>query len=348
MLATPLIPIACRHRRLVYWILFFATAGSNLSAQSREGDKSPTLEHSGSDARSTPGRSTDKDPLIAKIGKQEILWSELVYRWRVGGLKFNDIHTVDSIALVEGVEAARKQRIAQAQLDRRGLGATATEVDQWIASRIQGIEAAKLTANDLARQEGLSLESWQRELRWQKSWEQFTQQVLTRERLQTHFENHQEWFDGTQRDVFHVIRPIAWNDLSGREKAIGEFRELAAKIRSQELTFEEAAKKWSSGATAEQGGRLGWMTYQGPMHPSFHRAAFELREGAVSEPVETPHGVHLIWVRSVKRGDLPYDRVMETVRRSLLVEEFEQLVKAYPKSPPVEWLYDPKPNPKNN
>jgi hypothetical protein len=282
------------------------------------------------------------DPLIAKLGKQEILWSELAYRWRVGGIKFDDIETVDSIALIEGVEALRKQRIAQAELDRRGLGATATEVDRWIAARIQGIEGAKLTAGDLAKQEGLSLESWQRELRWQKSWGQFTRQVLTGARLQKHFENHKEWFDGTERDIFHVIRPIAWNDTSGREKAIGEFRELAAQIRSQELTFEAAAKKWSSGATAEQGGRLGWMSYQGPMHPSFHHAAFELKEGAVSEPIETPHGVHLIWVRSIKRGDLPYERVMDAVRRSLLVEEFEQLVNAYPKSPPVEWVYTPK------
>lgn len=344
MLATPLLPITRRLRRLNCAVLFVAIAGSNLWAQSREGGKSPNSE-SVAGTRSTPSRSANADKLIAKMGKQEILWSELAYRWRVGGIKFNDIQNVDSIALFEGVDALRKQRIAQAELDRRGLGATVAEIDQWIASRIQGIEGANLTAGDLARQEGLSLESWQRELRWQKSWEQFTRQVLTGERLQTHFENHKEWFDGTERDVFHVIRPIAWNDVSGREKAVGEFRELAAQLRSQELTFQEAAKKWSSGATAEQGGRLGWMAYQGPMHPSFHRAAFELNEGAVSEPVETPHGVHLIWVRSVKRGDLPYERVMESVRRSLLVEEFEQLVKAYPKSPTVEWLYAPEPNP---
>jgi peptidyl-prolyl cis-trans isomerase C len=278
--------------------------------------------------------------VLAKLGKQEILWSELAYRWRLGGVKIVELNQVDPLALVEGVEAARKQRIAQAELDRNGLGASAKEVDQWIELRLEGIEGDKLTAADLADKEGLTLASWQTELRWQKSWEEYTRQLITDEKLKRHYEMHQEWFDGTEREVFHVIRSLKWNDRSGREKAVSEFSKLVQQIRAKQLTFEDAAKKWSSGATAEQGGRLGWMTYQGPMHPSFNRVVFGLGGGELSEPVETPHGVHLIWVRSVKHGALPFDRVIENVRRSMLLIEFEKLVSAYPKAPQIEWVYD--------
>lgn len=280
------------------------------------------------------------DVVLAKLGKQEVLWSELEYRWRLSGVKVAELPQVDPLALVEGVEAARKQRIAQAELDRKGLGASANEIDQWIELRLDGIEGDKLTAVDLADKEGLTLASWQRELRWQKSWEKYTRQVITDEKLKQHYETHPEWFDGTEREVFHIIRALPWNDRSGREKAVSEFGTLVSQIRAKQITFEEAAKKWSSGATADQGGRLGWMTYQGPMHPSFNRVAFSLGEGDVSEPVETPHGVHLIWVRSMKRGSLPFDRVIESVRRSLLLSEFEKLVSAYPKAPQIEWVYD--------
>lgn len=282
----------------------------------------------------------ERDVVVARLGKQEILWSELVYRWRLGGVNVVGIQEVEPLVLVEGVEAVRRQRIAQAELDRRGKGVLANEVEQWINARIQGIEAADVTAADLARAEGLRLGSWQAELRWQKSWERYTRESITDEKLKLHYETHQEWFDGTEREVFHILRPLKWSDRSGRDKALSEFAEVLKQIRAKQITFEEAAKKWSSGATAAEGGRLGWLSYQGPMHPNFIRAAFGLWENELSEPIETPHGVHLIWVRAVKRGELPLERVSENVRRSLLMIEFEKLVSAYPKSPQLEWVHD--------
>lgn len=291
------------------------------------------------DPASDNGSSKPADVVLAKLGKQEILLSELSHQWRLASVKVAAFADLDPLAIVEGVEAIRKQRIAQAELDRRGLGATTKEVEQWIERRLDGIEGEKLTAADLAAKEKLSLSSWQNKLRWQLSWERYTEPLISAEKLRSHYDSHKEWFDGTEHEVFHVIRPLKWNDRSGRDKAVAELSDVATKIRNQELTFEEAAKKWSSGATAEQGGRLGWMTYQGPMHPSFNRAVFGLKENEVGEPIETPHGVHLIWIKAIKPGELPFDRVVENVRRSLLVEEFDKLVNSYAKSPKLEWVY---------
>jgi hypothetical protein len=294
-------------------------------------------------AQATPsnlaGSPEIADQVLAKLGKQEIRWSDLAYRWRVGGAKVPGLSKVESIVVVEGVESARKQRIGQAELDRRGVGATVQEINQWIEERIAAIEGEKLTPSDLAEKEGLSLSSWTRELRWQKSWEKFSRPLVTDDKLKLHYEEHPTWFNGTECEVFHIIRPLKWGDENGRRKATSEFATLADQIRNKETTFEDAAKKWSSGATAREGGRLGWLTFQGPMHPSFVQATFALKKGEVSEPVETPHGVHLIYVHDVKAGELPFERVIEDVRRSLLIVEFEKLVDSYPKPPQLEWIY---------
>lgn len=280
-----------------------------------------------------------EDQVLAKLGKQEIRWSELAYRWRVGGAKVPALSNVESIVLVEGVESARKQRIGQAELDRRGVGSTMQEINQWIEERLAAIEGEKLTPSDLAAKEGLSLPSWTRELRWQKSWEKFSRPLVTDDKLKLHYEAHPTWFNGTECEVFHIIRPLKWDDQDGRSKAKSEFAALVKQIRNKETTFADAAKKWSSGATASEGGRLGWLTFQGPMHPSFVQATFALKKGEVSEPVETPHGVHLIYVHDNKAGELPFERVIENVRRSLLIVEFEKLVDSYPKPPQLEWVY---------
>lgn len=66
-------------------------------------------------------------------------------------------------------------------------------------------------------------------------------------------------------------------------------------IESGEVTFEEAASKYSSCPSKEQGGSLGAFG-RGMMVPEFEDAAFKLEIGVVSEPVQTQFGYHLIKV----------------------------------------------------
>ncbi|MCI9071189.1 peptidylprolyl isomerase [Clostridium sp.] len=67
------------------------------------------------------------------------------------------------------------------------------------------------------------------------------------------------------------------------------------KIANGELTFEEAAKQYSTCPSKEQGGNLG-VFGRGMMVPEFEEAAFGLELEKVSEPVQTQFGYHLIKV----------------------------------------------------
>ena len=66
-------------------------------------------------------------------------------------------------------------------------------------------------------------------------------------------------------------------------------------IASGELSFEEAAKQYSTCPSKEQGGNLG-VFGRGMMVPEFEEAAFGLELEKVSEPVQTQFGYHLIKV----------------------------------------------------
>jgi peptidyl-prolyl cis-trans isomerase C len=69
------------------------------------------------------------------------------------------------------------------------------------------------------------------------------------------------------------------------------------------LSFEEAANKYSSCPSKEQGGDLGSFT-KGRMVPEFENAAFELAVGEVSEPVQTQFGYHLIKVENKEDANI--------------------------------------------
>jgi len=70
--------------------------------------------------------------------------------------------------------------------------------------------------------------------------------------------------------------------------------ELKARIGKGE-SFETLAKLYSKCPSGEQGGDLGYFS-RGQMVKSFEDAAFSLPVGAVSEPVKTQFGWHLIKV----------------------------------------------------
>ena len=77
--------------------------------------------------------------------------------------------------------------------------------------------------------------------------------------------------------------------------------DLLKRIKSvnDNLTFEEAAKKYSKCPSKAEGGDLGFFG-KNMMVKEFETAAFALNEGEISEPVETQFGWHLIKVYGKK------------------------------------------------
>lgn len=77
-----------------------------------------------------------------------------------------------------------------------------------------------------------------------------------------------------------------------KEEAFTLAREIRQKLRGG-ANFTALAKEYSEGTSAKTAGKLG-IVGRGMMVPEFEVAAFALKEGQISEPVETPFGIHII------------------------------------------------------
>ena len=103
---------------------------------------------------------------------------------------------------------------------------------------------------------------------------------------------------GEQVEASHIL--VSYQGASGaeetvtrtKEQALAKAKELKAQI-DKGANFTTLARKESDGPSRAEGGKLGAFT-RGTMVPSFEAAAFNLPQGATSEPVETPFGYHLI------------------------------------------------------
>ena len=118
-----------------------------------------------------------------------------------------------------------------------------------------------------------------------------------------------------------------------------EANEILAKINAGEISFEEAAKEYSSCPSKDNGGCLGEFS-RGQMVPEFDEAVFAMAEGEISEtPVKTQFGYHLIKLNTKNdskvielaeiREEL-YGMLINEKRRAAFESKVNQLKIMYP------------------
>lgn len=129
--------------------------------------------------------------------------------------------------------------------------------------------------------------------------------------------------------------------------------QVPALERAQELRltlvdgadFAQAAGEYSADpGTAGRGGEFGgWIARDGKLAKSFEDAAFALdTPGAISEPVVTPYGVHLIKLLDVQEARIPEfdevsDRIIARLKAEIVASSVQQLQsQAYPDPNTIE------------
>ena len=105
--------------------------------------------------------------------------------------------------------------------------------------------------------------------------------------------------------------------VDSEEKAV----EVLTAINNGEISFEDAAKAYSSCPSSAQGGSLGEFG-RGQMVPEFDEACFTMEEGEVRGPVQTQFGYHLIRLDSKNAGEaMDFETIREQLKEHLLTEK---------------------------
>jgi peptidyl-prolyl cis-trans isomerase SurA len=106
------------------------------------------------------------------------------------------------------------------------------------------------------------------------------------------------------------------------QDATNRLLELKRQIESGQRRFADVAREVSEDATAPAGGDLGWVS-PGGFVPEFEEAMNRLDPGAVSAPVVSRFGVHLIQVIERRDVELSTKEVRDQARAALREQKFE-------------------------
>jgi Parvulin-like peptidyl-prolyl isomerase len=105
--------------------------------------------------------------------------------------------------------------------------------------------------------------------------------------------------------------------------------DLKAQIEAGQISFAEAANKYSQGPGTGHGGDIGYIAWK-DLAPEWNKALAGLKAGQISEPVHVQDYAGLLQVVSLKEGEeLPLAAVREQIYQSLFDAKFEKVFQEY-------------------
>jgi peptidyl-prolyl cis-trans isomerase D len=145
--------------------------------------------------------------------------------------------------------------------------------------------------------------------------------------LKARYEQEKQRFvQPEQRLVSHILIKVPANATPEQQKAaLAEAQKVDAEARAPGADFAKLAEKDSDDlGSRRQGGDLGWIQ-KGVTNAAFENALFAMHKGEVSEPVLSPEGYHIIWLRDVRAGTAkPFDEVRDELAKEALDSERER------------------------
>jgi foldase protein PrsA len=210
----------------------------------------------------------------------------------------------------------------------RGIQVTSGEVDKKLReiARTGGGEAA---LEAFSKQSGLDESRMRANLERNLTIERLAERMRASEKISPgevarYYEEHRQEF---LREDSVAIAHILFREGTGRGDPYKRSRKVSAEIQAG-LSFAEAARKHSDDPnTRDRGGLLGTMK-RGEMLPALEQVAFSMQEGAISSPVKSPSGIHLLRVLERRQGgERPLEEVQEEIRARMLDSLVESKLK---------------------
>ena len=289
------------------------------------------------------------DRVVAKVNNEIITLSsvnekvELLRQKYRGDFKGRDEKEV----LNEALNTIVEEKLQLQEGKKRGLAVDDSAVEAAVKDieKKNGLEEGQLASMLIS--EGRSLETYKNHIRDQILVSKVIRfelgsrvNISERKIAKYYYANQKDFWESGKARVRHILI-LTEKGLSVDKKKEKFFlaKEILGEVKRGK-DFADAAKEYSEDISASEGGDVGFVE-KGKMVPEFEKAVYSLKEGAISDIVETEYGYHIIKVEEVlagrtlplkdvknkiqfilsnKKQKLAYEEWMSELRKSAFVE----------------------------
>jgi peptidyl-prolyl cis-trans isomerase SurA len=295
------------------------------------------------------------DRIVAKVNSEIITLSFVNERVEVLKKKMRgDYQGSEEEILDEALNTIVEEKLQLQEAKRRGLVIDDSAVEAAIKDIEQknGLQEGQLAL--MLESEGRSMESYKNNIRDQIlvskviRFELGSRINISKRNIRKYYHNNQKdfWVPSKAR-VRHILI-LAEEGLSSDKK---KKKHLLVESILREVKggrdFAAAAKEYSEDISASEGGDVGFIE-KGKMVPEFENAVYRMKEGEISDIVETKYGYHIIKVDKILSGrTLPLKDVNNKIQLILSKKKqnsaYEEWMNELRKSAFIEILLFEKP-----
>lgn len=231
------------------------------------------------------------------------------------------------------------EKLLLQQANEKGILASEQEISEFIDLIIQTNKITKEMLEARLQEQGLNLEELEKEVSKQIILTKLVTQAVevenkTDAELKAYYDENSQFFVEQQEGVnaSHILicyqgSANGCSENRTQEEALARANDIISKITSE--NFADIAREYSDGPSAPNGGNLGFFG-KGQMVPEFENAAFSLGVGAVSEPVLTQFGYHIIKVFDKQEAKIAaYEDVKDQIQLQLQTQDRQAAFQKY-------------------
>lgn len=201
-----------------------------------------------------------------------------------------------------------------------------------VESEVSNKIYAQALKKDIDKEERIQqmIKSYKRQLIIDEFINRISNESVTEEDVVAKYEELVEILQGQEE---RKIKHILLDSEDDAKRAIREIRRTGS--------FEKVAKRKSlDTATAADGGELGYVL-KDQLSPEFSNIAFILKEGAISKPVKTTYGWHIIKVDDIREAQpAEFEAVREQIKSNLIEQAKQKYLQSIAQTLKVEVLID--------
>ncbi len=280
------------------------------------------------------------DRVAAKVNNEIITLSSVQERVEVLKAKYqnNKADFDDKKLLIETLEMMVAEKLKIQEGKKMGLLVEDSAVQAAIINieKNNGLEEGQLKV--MLESEGRSLETYKDHIRDQIRVSKITRFELGRRinigdrKISKYYHAYQKkfWEEGKFK-VRHILI-LSDKEASSDDKmeSYKHINGILSEIKNGK-DFADAAVEYSEDVSASSGGDVGYIE-KGNMVPEFEKVVFSLKEGEISNVVETKFGFHIIKVDEIRPGrTLPLNEVKDKIKNILSAEKQKSAYDAWMK-----------------
>lgn len=211
----------------------------------------------------------------------------------------------EEIIYRDALETLVNNRLFSMYINRQKIPVSEQKIDEAITKVQQDLKTEGRDLPTALAETNTSMADLRKEFATREQWVAYIKAKGTDAELKRFAEQNNDLINGTQIKASHIVLKVEPNATPAeKEKVRQTLLGIRQDIDSNKMTFAEAANKHSvDPANAEgAGGDLGYFGRNTGFIEEFTDAAFQLKKGSISDPVETAYGYHLIQVTDRKEG----------------------------------------------